>query len=128
MKQDMQVLDKSVNVKADSLIALTCFILMLGSAHFLLKTAQDVVVLTGLGGSLIGVIGLGVASASPEFFTAVFGLKQHSEGISLGTLIGSNITNPLVAMGGGALISTYWVPRPLIYWDLPMETITAALL
>jgi hypothetical protein len=33
-----------------------------------------------------------------------------------------------VAIGGGALISTYWVPRPLVFWDLPWETITGALL
>jgi cation:H+ antiporter len=46
----------------------------------------------------------------------------------LGTLIGSNITNPLVAIGGGAIISTYWVPRPLVLWDLPWETVTGAIL
>lgn len=128
MKEPIKELDKSENVMLDGAVALACFILMLGSAHFLLEVTQEIVLLTGLGGSLIGVISLGVASASPEFFTAVFGLRNHSEGISLGTLIGSNITNPLVAIGGGALISTYWVPRPLVYWDLPMETVTAALL
>ena len=128
MKENIQRLDKSENVQADLFVAATCFALMLGSAHFLLKITQEVVLLTGLGGSLIGVISLGVASASPEFFTAVFGLRNHTAGISLGTLIGSNITNPLVGIGGGALLSTYWVPKPLVYWDLPMETITAALL
>jgi cation:H+ antiporter len=33
-----------------------------------------------------------------------------------------------VAIGGGALISTYWVPRPLVVWDLPWETLTDAAL
>jgi len=45
-----------------------------------------------------------------------------------GSVIGSNITNPLVAIGGGAVLSTYWVPLPLIHWDLVMETATAAAL
>jgi len=31
----------------------------------------------------------------------------------------SNIINPLEAIGVGAIISTYFVPRPLILWDLP---------
>ena len=48
--------------------------------------------------------------------------------LSLGTLIGSNITNPLLGIGLGSALSTYFVPLPLVYWDLPMETVTAAIL
>ena len=33
-----------------------------------------------------------------------------------------------MAIGGGAVLSTYWVPAPLIYWDLVMETLSAAAL
>lgn len=119
---------KDVQPLRDTFIALIAIAFMLGSAHLMLSSAQEIVLLTGLGGSLIGVISLGVASASPELFTAVFGVKQRAPGAALGTLIGSNITNPLVAIGGGAIISTYWVPKALVLWDLPMETITAALL
>jgi len=120
--------DHSINLIPDIIIAGACFAVMIISAHFLLSVAEDIVLVTGLGGSLIGVISLGVASASPELVTAIFGLKEKAPGLSLGTLIGSNIINPLVAIGSGALISTYWVPKALLYWDLPMETITAALL
>jgi cation:H+ antiporter len=77
---------------------------------------------------LIGVLTLGVASALPELITAISGIRKGDAGIPLGTLIGSNITNPLIAIGGGALLSTYWVPRPLIRWDLPWETLTGAIL
>ncbi len=112
----------------DSAIAIVCMAAMLASAHYLLQATQRIVELTGLGGSLIGVLTLGVASATPELFTAISGIRQKSTGISVGTLIGSNITNPLAAIGGGAIISTYWVPKALIQWDLAMETITAALL
>lgn len=110
------------------ILALALFALILGSAHVLLIAVEAVVKQTGLGGSLVGVVSLGLASAAPEFITALAGLKKGKAGISLGTLIGSNITNPLVAIGGGALLSTYSVPGPLIILDLPMETITAALL
>jgi len=71
---------------------------------------------------------LGVASALPEMTTAVAGIRRKDAGIPLGTLVGSNITNPLVAIGGGALISTYWAPKPLLYWDLPWETVTGLIL
>ena len=42
--------------------------------------------------------------------------------------MGSNITNPLLAIGGGALISSYAVPRPLVVWDLPWEILTGIML
>ena len=120
--------EPSDNIVKDITIGLGGMALVLVSAHIILKATETVVAVTGLGGSVIGVASLGVISALPEMMTAIQGLRHKAEGISLGTLIGSNITNPLVAIGGGALISTYWVPRPLVLWDLPMETFTAAAL
>ncbi len=120
--------EESSSVRWDGFIVAVGMLGVIGSAHVLLTIVEEVVAATGLGGSLIGVVTLGIASALPEMFTALSGLRHQAEGISLGTLIGSNITNPLVAIGGGALISTYWVPRPLVLWDLPMETVTAAML
>jgi len=98
------------------------------SAQVVLHSTEDVVTATGIGGSLIGVIVLGTASAMPELITALSGVKNGAHGISLGTLVGSNITNPLVAIGLGALISTFWVPRPVLAWDLPWEAVTGAIL
>jgi cation:H+ antiporter len=109
-------------------IALGCMVLTILGAQIVLKITEMVVQRTGVGGSLIGVLTLGVASALPEFTTALSGVKNKAHGISLGTLVGSNITNPLVAIGGGALVSTYWVPRPLVAWDLPWETLTGIFL
>jgi cation:H+ antiporter len=110
------------------LIALGAMALTVLSAQIVLGITEQIVRVTGLGGSFIGVVTLGVASALPEFTTAMAGVRHKSHGVSIGTLVGSNITNPLVAIGGGALISTYWAPRPLLYWDLPWETITGAIL
>ncbi len=35
--------------------------------------------------------------------------------------MGSNITNPLVAIGLGGMVSTYWVPAGTIHWDMPWQ-------
>ncbi|MCJ7450310.1 MAG: sodium:calcium antiporter [Candidatus Nanohaloarchaeota archaeon QJJ-9] len=118
----------SQNIKLDSLIGVTALSVVLVSAHIILDTTSLLIDKIGLGGSAIGVITIGLAAALPELFTAIEGLRQDAEGISLGTLIGSNITNPLLGIGLGSIMSTYWVPRPLVLWDLPMETVTAALL
>ena len=112
----------------DALISFGAIGITIFASVIILQITELIVSSTGLGGSLIGVMTLGVASALPELTTAVSGIKNGDHGISLGTLIGSNVTNPLVAIGGGAIISTYWVPRPLVIWDLPWETITGAFL
>lgn len=112
----------------DLFIGLLAMSLVLGSAEIFLGVVEVAVEETGLSGSMIGVASVGIVSAFPEMITAISGLRHGSEGVSLGTLIGSNITNPLLAIGSGALISTYAVPRPLVLWDLPMETITAGIM
>ena len=118
----------SDNVLRDSLVLSVAMAAVLVSAHILLNVTELVVAQTGLGGSIIGVVTLGVASALPEMFTAIEGIRKGASGISLGTLIGSNVTNPLLGYGLGAIVSTYWVPRPLVLWDLPMEFFTAIIL
>lgn len=112
----------------DFAIGIAAMLLVIGSAEIFLRVVEVAVAETGLSESMIGVASVGIVSAFPEMITAISGLRHGSEGVSLGTLIGSNITNPLFAIGSGAIISTYAVPRPLVLWDLPMETITAGIL
>ena len=112
----------------DFVTGLLFMILVVVSADVFLKVVELGVEATGLSGSMIGVATVGVVSALPEMMTAIEGLREGAEGISLGTLIGSNITNPLMAIGLGSLVSTYAVPDPLVLWDLPMETATAFIL
>ncbi|MFB6116028.1 MAG: sodium:calcium antiporter [Candidatus Nanosalina sp.] len=114
--------------KLDFTVGIVAMAAVLISAEVFLRVVEIAVEHTGLSGSMIGVASVGVVSAFPEMITAISGLRQGSEGVSLGTLIGSNITNPLFAIGLGSLISTYAVPRPLVLWDLPMETATAGIL
>jgi len=111
-----------------ALVTLGAMAVTVLSAQAVLQSTEFVVLATGVGGSLIGVITLGTASALPELITAVSGVRKSAHGISLGTLVGSNITNPLVAFGLGAMISTYWMPRPVLVWDLPWETVTGIIL
>ena len=112
----------------DAFVSLVAIGITILTSIVVLKITENIVLRTGLGGSLIGVVTLGIASALPELTTAISGIKKGDSGIPLGTLIGSNVTNPLVAIGGGAIISTYWVPGPLVQWDLPWEAISGAFL
>ncbi|NLV74630.1 MAG: sodium:calcium antiporter [Chloroflexi bacterium] len=109
-------------------VAILAMVATVLAAQAVLSVTERVVLVTGVGGSLLGVATLGLASALPELTTALAGARNKAHGISMGTLVGSNITNPLVAIGLGALVSRYYVPKPLVWWDLPWETLTGAAL
>jgi len=103
-------------------------VIIVFSAEYILKIAEFFVITYGIGGSLIGILAIGIATALPELTTSVTAILRGATSISIGTLIGSNITNPMFALGLGAMISTYQVPKPIIVFDLPVKIITAIII
>lgn len=115
----------STNVRTDVLLAVVMLGLVLLSASVLLAVIQDVVAGVLLGGSMVGVLTLGIASSFPELSTVLDGIRRKTPTVAIGTLIGSNIVNPLVGFGLGGVISTYHVPNSVVVWDLPFKIVTA---
>lgn len=111
----------SSNVTADGLKAAVMLLLVLASASILLAAIQGVVEGVLLGGSMIGVLTLGTASSFPEMSTVLDGIRRKTPIIALGALVGSNVVNPLVGLGLGGAISTYYVPSAVVVWDLPFK-------
>ena len=111
----------SANVRRDALIAAASLLLVVLAATLLLAIAEVVVDALALGGSIVGVITIGIAAALPELSTVLDAIRRRAPDIALGTLIGSNIVNPLIGIGLGGAISTYEVPFPVIAWDLPFK-------
>lgn len=115
----------SANVSRDSMIAVAMLGLVLVSASVLLAVIQDVVAGVLLGGSMVGVLTLGIASSFPELSTVLDGIRRKTPIVAVGTLIGSNIVNPLVGFGLGGVVSTYHVPEAVVVWDLPFKIVAA---
>ena len=100
------------------LIAIGLFILQFGAESVILNTI-DLSNKYGIDQSFIGSILIGFSSALPEFTVAVIGLLKKSRDISLGVIFGSNITNPTIAVGIGALVYDNPISRSLLFFDLP---------
>ena len=75
----------------------------------------------GVAQSFIGVLVVGVGTGLPELSTSVRAALKKAHGISLGTIVGSNITNPMLALGVGAMASgTGILVNPeLLRFDIP---------
>ncbi|WP_436925020.1 sodium:calcium antiporter [Halosimplex amylolyticum] len=119
----------SADPRRDAVVAAGLLVLVLISASLLLTVVEVVVSTLALGGSTIGIVTIGVAAALPELTTVMDAIRRQSPNIALGTLVGSNIVNPLVGIGLGGAVSTYYVPPAVVRWDLPFKiTVGAALL
>ncbi len=102
----------------------------------LLIFASDVVVenaillssIWGVRDSFIGIMIIGVGSALPELSTAIAGIIRKQPAISVGTLIGSNITDPMLSLGLGAMAAGtagLKVEENLLYLNIPFWFISS---
>ncbi|MFH1276532.1 MAG: hypothetical protein ABIH82_05470 [Candidatus Woesearchaeota archaeon] len=91
------------------------------ATNAVINSATVLVAMLPISASFFGVILLGVASALPEFTTALITIFKHEKEVSAGVLIGSNVANPLLGLGLGSLISGYTIPNVVRLYDLPMK-------
>lgn len=92
---------------------------LLFSANLVVNNALKISELWNVTGLFLGTVIIGVSTALPELTVALRAILKGSTGISLGTLVGSNITNPMFALGIGAIISGYKTSSVLTFFDLP---------
>ncbi|WP_323192565.1 hypothetical protein [Halostella sp. PRR32] len=116
----------SVNPRRDAVIAISLLVLVLLSASLMLSVIEAVIDMLALGGSMVGIVTIGVAAALPELTIVMDAIRRRSPNVALGTLVGSNIVNPLLGIGIGGAISTYYVPPAIVLWDLPFKLVTGA--
>ena len=80
----------------------------------------------GLDDSIIG-LGVGLGTGLPELTVAIRGIMKKASGMSLGNLIGSNITDPLLSFGSGVLVAPITVAGPALWFDFPVWIASTAL-
>jgi len=72
----------------------------------------------GLHTVVIGVL-LGLGTSLPEVTIAIKSMRRGADGLILGNLMGSNILDPLLALGAGALISPLIIERKVLFFEFP---------
>jgi cation:H+ antiporter len=93
--------------------------MLIFGSKFVVENALAIADIYGFAQSFVGVLIIGVGTGLPELSTALKGILRKAQGISLGTLIGSNITDPMLSLGSGALLSGFLVDKNLLYFDIP---------
>ena len=96
------------------------------AAHHLVNYASDIAYKLNVPHSVIGTTVSGLGTSLPELTIALMAARK-SQGVAIGTLIGSNITDPLLSIGSAAIISPLTITpegvNMIIYFILPSAVI-----
>lgn len=76
--------------------------------------------LLGIKETLIGIFIIGVGTGLPELALSLRAITKNELDLSVGNLIGSNITDLLFSFGIGASIAPVIVDKALVFFDIPL--------
>ena len=99
------------------LMLLAGFVLLLGGAEFLVRGAVAVAAKAGLSPLLIGMTVVALGTSAPEFVVSLNAALDGSPGIALGNVVGSNIANVWLILGGTALVAPILVDTRAVIRD-----------
>jgi len=96
-------------VGAQLALGVAALALVFVSAQAVVGGAVSLAADSGLSATTLGVF-VGIGTGLPELAVALSAIRQHDDGIALGNLLGSNITDPLLSFGLGAMVHPVVVP------------------
>jgi cation:H+ antiporter len=95
----------------NAIILLASIIAVVIASDVTINNSVKVSSMTGFGKTTIGFILVGFATSLPELSVVVFGASSEKIGISIGNILGSNITNIALVLGICFLIVAVKCPR-----------------
>ncbi len=102
------------------LYLLSGFTVLIFSAHLVVENAMTLAEKWGVAQSFIGIAIVGLGTSLPELAVTFGAAIRKSAGMSVGNVIGSNIFDGLIPIGLGGTISTTFMEKDLLYFDLPI--------
>ena len=85
--------------------------LVVVGGHLMVTNGVAIARLVGISEFLVGLL-TGLGTTAPEIAVAGLAAKRGDAGISVGALLGSNITDPVFSLGIGALVADVAVSNP----------------
>jgi cation:H+ antiporter len=119
-------------VKMDLLISIILFIagviLLYKGADFLVDGSAKTALFLGVSKITIAITIIAYGTSAPEAGASIIAALESHESISLGTIVGSCLTNFLLILGLCAIVSSVETHKRIIKREMPMMIVVAALL
>lgn len=94
------------------------FFLTIGGANYVVESASNIARMFGVSEWLIGLFLISLGTSLPELVVSIVAARKGNADMSIGNIIGSNVANFSVVLGGASLISPLLVNLKLNYFDI----------
>ena len=80
------------------------FVLTIGGAHYVVESGSAIARMFGVSEWLIGLLLIALGTSLPELVVSLVALKKGNADLSIGNIIGSNVANFSMVLGGASII------------------------
>lgn len=94
-------------------------VLLWGGAELLIRNSSALARSLGVSPMIIGLTVVSIGTSLPEFVVSLMAALQNTMGMSIGNIVGSNITNICLILGVGAFLTNLQVRKGWIYKEVP---------
>ena len=99
---------------------ITGIILLFSGGEFFIQGSVALALILGIPQLVIGLTVVSLGTSAPELFVSVNSSLTGSDGLALSNIVGSNIFNVMVVLGGSALLRPLKVESRLVRRDIPL--------
>ncbi len=101
-------------------LVLAGLVLMWFGSDYFIKGAVDIARYFGLSELIIGLTLAAIGTSLPELASSISAIRRKEGNILVGNIIGSNLFNLLLVLGGTAALKPFSMPNQSLYRDLPI--------
>lgn len=108
-KEDLEIDEELAKEKFNWIKSLALlsigFTLTIGGAYFVVESASSIARMFGVSEWIIGLFLISLGTSLPELVVSLVAIKKGNADLSIGNIIGSNVANFSMVIGGASLIS-----------------------
>ena len=111
-----------------SLLLMLGFGMVVIGANFAIDSASNIATQFGVSQWLIGVVVIAFGTSLPELIVSISAARKGKVGMVIGNIIGSNLANTTMVIGGAPMVNTLTVNLEKYYFDIALLTIASIML
>ncbi len=111
-----------------SLLLMLGFGMVVIGANFAIDSASNIATQFGVSQWLIGVVVIAFGTSLPELIVSISAARKGKVGMVIGNIIGSNLANTTMVIGGAAMVNTLTINLSKYLFDMALMTVSSVIL
>lgn len=104
------------------------FILTIGGANFVVESGSNIARLFGVSEWIIGLFLIALGTSLPELVVSIVAVRKGNADMSIGNIIGSNVANFSMVLGGASILAPLHVNLATSAFDIALMVVASFIL